>query len=62
MPNKTSIQWTNYSTNPIRPVEGWWGCSKVSDGCLRCYAERLNLRFGNRREFKGRWQFKRDQK
>ena len=33
MPNKTSIEWTDYTSNPIVPVGGGWGCSKVSPGC-----------------------------
>lgn len=36
----TNIAWTNETWNPVT------GCSKVSDGCRNCYAERLSLRFG----------------
>jgi len=36
---KTSINWTDRVWNPVR------GCSKVSDGCLNCYAERMATRF-----------------
>ena len=25
----------------------WWGCSKVSPGCARCYAEAMSNRFGH---------------
>lgn len=57
MPNKTKIQWTNFTSNPLVPVEGGWGCTKVSAGCDHCYSETLNKRLGNGREFKGRWQF-----
>mgnify|MGYP001581389270 CR=1 FL=1 len=57
MPNKTKIEWTDYTSNPIAPVGGGWGCSKVSPGCDNCYAERLNLRRGNKREFTGTWRF-----
>ena len=32
MPNKTAIEWTDYTSNPIVPVEGGWGCTKVSYG------------------------------
>lgn len=45
---KTSINWTNESSNPIRfrrkddGREGWQ-CIKVSPGCKRCYAEKMNL-------------------
>jgi protein gp37 len=35
----TTIEWTNYSWNPVR------GCSRLSDGCRNCYAERQALRF-----------------
>lgn len=43
---KTKIPWANYSWNPIRYLDGWM-CTKVSPGCLHCYAESGNLRFGN---------------
>ncbi len=33
------IQWTNHTFNP------WEGCTKVSPGCLNCYAEARNVRF-----------------
>lgn len=29
----SKIEWTNATWNPIR------GCTKVSEGCLNCYAE-----------------------
>ncbi len=50
--NKTTIEWTNYSSNPIyaldpQGVRGWQ-CSKVSDGCTHCYAETLNARWGTK--------------
>ena len=35
---KTKIEWTQSSWNPIT------GCSKISDGCLNCYAEKMALR------------------
>lgn len=35
----TSIQWTEKSWNPVR------GCSRVSEGCRNCYAERQAARF-----------------
>lgn len=35
MADKTKIQWTDASWNPIS------GCTKVSPGCKHCYAERL---------------------
>ena len=62
MPNKTAIEWTDYTSNPIAPVGGGWGCSKVSPGCDHCYAERLNKWRGNKRDFRGRWQFRLNEK
>lgn len=38
--NKTKIGWTDVSWNPVH------GCTRVSDGCRLCYAERLSLRQG----------------
>jgi protein gp37 len=35
---KTEISWTDATWNPVR------GCSRVSEGCRRCYAERLAAR------------------
>ncbi|MEP7338646.1 MAG: DUF5131 family protein [Acidobacteriota bacterium] len=62
MPHKTSIEWTRtelpdgsftegYASNPIRARrldngKVGWHCEKVSPGCVRCYAETVNLRFG----------------
>ena len=62
MPNKTAIGWTDFTSNPIKPVGGGWGCSKVSPGCKHCYAETLNMRFGNKRKFSGSWEFRLDEK
>ncbi len=36
--NKTKIEWTESSWNPIT------GCTKISDGCLNCYAEKMAYR------------------
>ena len=36
---KTTIAWTNRTWNPIR------GCSRISSGCSRCYAEAIAARF-----------------
>lgn len=38
MSGKTKIEWTECSWNPIT------GCTKISDGCKNCYAERLSRR------------------
>lgn len=39
MSTTTSIQWTDATWNPIR------GCSRVSAGCMNCYAETMAARF-----------------
>jgi len=43
--NKTKIDWADYAWNPVT------GCSKVSEGCRNCYAERLAKRFWGERKF-----------
>lgn len=43
---KTKIEWTDYSWNPIRGTKGRHHCTKISDGCKNCYAEKMNIRFG----------------
>jgi protein gp37 len=35
----SKIEWTDHTFNP------WVGCTKVSPGCLHCYAESLNQRW-----------------
>jgi len=35
---RSAIEWTEYTWNPVT------GCSKVSPGCVHCYAERMALR------------------
>jgi protein gp37 len=37
--DKTGISWTDATWNPVR------GCSRVSEGCRNCYAERVAARF-----------------
>jgi len=37
--DKSAIEWTDATWNPIR------GCSRVSEGCRNCYAERVAARF-----------------
>lgn len=39
MGDKTGIQWTDATWNPLR------GCSRVSKGCTLCYAEKIAHRF-----------------
>lgn len=36
----TKISWTSHTWNPVH------GCSRVSEGCRNCYAERLSLQKG----------------
>ena len=37
----TSIGWTDHTFNP------WWGCTRVSEGCVHCYAAILANRYGH---------------
>lgn len=37
--NKTKIPWCDYTWNPIV------GCSRISEGCINCYAEAIAKRF-----------------
>jgi protein gp37 len=52
MPQKTKIEWTQLSSNPIYARDretgkrGWF-CTKPSTGCAHCYSEAINRRFGN---------------
>jgi protein gp37 len=39
MANKTKIEWTDATWNPVR------GCTKISPGCKHCYAEAFAERF-----------------
>jgi protein gp37 len=39
MGQATKIEWTNATWNPVT------GCTKISSGCDRCYAERFSERF-----------------
>ena len=41
MGGRTGIAWTDSTWNPVR------GCSRVSEGCRHCYAERVAARFRN---------------
>lgn len=40
MGEKTGIQWTDHTFNPV------WGCTRVSQGCVHCYAETFANRMG----------------
>jgi protein gp37 len=39
--NDSDIRWTDRTWNPVH------GCSKTSEGCAHCYAERVSRRFGH---------------
>lgn len=57
MAKNSTIEWTDHTANL------WWGCSKVTDGCLHCYALNIATRFNNdvwgddkpRKEMKNVW-------
>lgn len=50
MPNRTGIEWTDFTSNPLRyrDAEGntVWACEKLSAGCANCYAAALAERYG----------------
>jgi protein gp37 len=55
----TKIEWCDETINPIQDkIKGESGrgyhCTKCSPGCLNCYAEGINNRFGNHLPFDGR--------
>ena len=57
MTDRSKIEWTDATWNPIRArniATGGVGhfCVHVSDGCKNCYAERLQPRFKNPVEFR----------
>ena len=41
MGKNSSIEWTHHTFNP------WWGCTKVSQACDNCYAEKWSKRTGD---------------
>ena len=41
MAETTGISWTDSTWNLV------WGCVKISDGCLNCYADALSARYGH---------------
>jgi protein gp37 len=57
MADRSKIEWTDASWNPIR-ARGketgkiGWHCEHVSPGCAHCYAESINQRLGTGLEFK----------
>lgn len=52
--NKTPIEWTDFTWNPIRArlrgaskkARSGTFCTKISPGCANCYASSINRRFG----------------
>lgn len=50
MPAKTTISWTDYSTNPFKAQRAdgktFNYCIKISSGCANCYAATLTHRWG----------------
>lgn len=56
MGDKSKIEWTDASWNPLAAFDritgkrGWF-CTKISDGCRNYYAERVNRRLGNGYEY-----------
>ena len=51
MADRTSIEWTNATWNPVT------GCTKISAGCDNCYAERFAERFRGVRGHPFEWGF-----
>lgn len=57
--NKTSIEWTDLTWNPIRArlkgashkARSGTFCTRISPGCTHCYASTINKRFGNGLEY-----------
>lgn len=45
MGRKSKIEWTDATWNPVT------GCTKISEGCKNCYAERIAKRFWGDRKF-----------
>jgi len=54
--DKSKIEWTDATWNPIRAIDVarqrmGWHCEKVSPGCAGCYAEAMNLWRGTGDEY-----------
>jgi protein gp37 len=57
MSERSAIEWTDASWNPIRARNRetgkiGWHCEHVSTGCINCYAESMNKRLGTGLPFK----------
>ena len=46
MSEKSDIEWTDSTWNPIRVGPHQWYCEKISPGCDNCYASMFNRRWG----------------
>lgn len=53
MSDKSRIEWTDASWNPVRGTKGRHHCVRVSEGCKHCYAATMNHRFGGPDYVKG---------
>jgi protein gp37 len=42
MGKNSKIEWTHHTFNP------WWGCTRVSEACVHCYAESWSKRLGKK--------------
>lgn len=55
MVNKTGIEWTDYSANPVkyrdRAGKSVWACVRTSPGCAHCYSADLAKRYRRGGEF-----------
>lgn len=51
--SKTSIEWSDFSWNPVRGTKGRHHCVRISEGCKNCYAATMNHRFGGPDYVKG---------
>lgn len=49
MSDRTKIEWSDSTWNPVRGVKGRHWCTRISPGCTNCYSERMNLRFGGQK-------------
>lgn len=53
MGTKTDVQWVNRVLSNDQVIAGhtfnaWWGCLKVSEECVRCYAEGIAAHYGHK--------------
>lgn len=49
----TNIEWTDVTDNIITVDGGGWYCQKISEGCQKCYAEKMNQFRGNKLPYTG---------